>query len=375
MKTKNFLILGGYGNTGFFIADLLLQKTMAKISLAGRNIKKAEKAAETLATKHQTSNVKGIYLDAADQSQLLEAFKGIDMLIVASSTVQYSSQIVEAALEAGIDYLDVQVSGQKIKMLKDKSDSIKSKGCCFITDGGFHPGLPAALIAYGAEFFDEVQKAKVGSYIKINWASLNFSDATGAEFVEEMNSFNSLFLKNGKWKKARWMGSFDYIYMDFGSPYGKQYCIPMFLEELKTLPEDHPSLRDMGFFVGSMNWVVDWFIFPIAALILALFPKRGIDPMGKLMWWGLRTFTKPPYATILKLEASGKKDGQEEKIEIMLSHEDGYLFTAIPVVACLMQYLDGTPRPGLWMQANFVEPNKMMKDMQKMGIQISIHKP
>lgn len=58
-------------------------------------------------------------------------------------------------------------------------------------------------------------------------------------------------------------------------------------------------------------------------------------------------------------------------MELMLSHEDGYMLTAIPVAATLLQYLDGSiARPGLWTQANLVEPVRLMRDMQMMGVQI-----
>ena len=52
-------------------------------------------------------------------------------------------------------------------------------------------------------------------------------------------------------------------------------------------------------------------------------------------------------------------------------HKDAYMFTAIPVTACLLQYIDGSIRkPGLWTQANIVEPNRLIKDMERMGVQI-----
>jgi hypothetical protein len=57
----------------------------------------------------------------------------------------------------------------------------------------------------------------------------------------------------------------------------------------------------------------------------------------------------------------------------MLEHKDEYLLTAAPTVACLLQYLDGSIRkPGLWFQANVVEPNRFFEDMARMGLPLKV---
>lgn len=93
--------------------------------------------------------------------------------------------------------------------------------------------------------------------------------------------------------------------------------------------------------------------------------------MGSLFVWAWRVSSKPPYYTILKMEANGKKDGKESKIAVTLKHKDAYWFTVIPVMACLLQYFDGTIyKPGLHWMGQVVEPVRLMEDMERMGIEI-----
>ena len=141
--------------------------------------------------------------------------------------------------------------------------------------------------------------------------------------------------------------------------------------QLREIPELYPDVQETGFFVGGFNWFVDWFISPIVVLALRLWPQQAKTPMARLMDWGLKTFSKPLYGTLLKLEARGTKDGRTEAVDVTVYHEDGYLLTAVPVTACLLQYLDGSIRkPGLWLQAHIVEPNRLMWDMERLGIEI-----
>jgi hypothetical protein len=369
MKQITILILGGYGNTGRPLARLLLQESNAQLVIGGRNLDKARLYGDKLNQAFEGNRVCCMSVDASDLLSLRHACEEVDFVIVASSTTQFTHQIAQAALETRIGYLDIQYSSQKISILRSMDAAIQQAGCCFITDGGFHPGLPAFLVRYASQFFDQLEVARVGSVIKEDWKSLEIEDSTVYELMELMNDFDMSIYKAGTWRKASLYSMTDFIRMDFGGDFGKQYCAPMLLEEMRALPEMFPMLTETGFYVGSFNWFVDWVILPLAMIAMRLSPHAALRPMGRWMHWGLKTFSRPPYGTLLQLEAAGKKNGQPKTMQIVISHPDGYMFTAIPVAVCMLQYLDGSiAAPGLWLQATVVEPNRFMRDMQRMGI-------
>lgn len=373
MKTQTFLILGGYGNVGIILSELLLKETKLKLIIGGRNLEKAENVASGFNKKFEGERVSGVYVDATDSKNLREIFEKVAFVFVASSTAKYTELIAKTALETGCDYMDIHFGSQVYNTLKTLSKDIEKSECCFITGGGFHPGLPSAVIRYASQYFDSMDKAIVAGLMNVDFKNYEMSQATEIEFIEEILDFQPFLYRNGAWQKINIMSTKDFITIDFKGEFGKKQCTPMFFEELREIPTIFPTIKETGFYIAGFNWFVDYVIFPFIFIALKLFPKSLLKPMSKLMVWGLKTFSKPPYGLVMKLEVNGKKEDKIKNLEIELSHDDGSYFTAIPVVACLLQYLDGSiNKSGLWLQANVVEPNRFFDDIKRMGVKIKI---
>ena len=362
---SKIFILGGYGLTGKLLARHLLERSDAELILGGRHLEKAQTYTDQLNAEFAGSRVSAVFADAADKQSLFKVLSGVDLLVVAAPTTHYAETVIRCALDARVDYLDVQLSAQKLNLLKSLAPEIERANRCFITEAGFHPGLPSAMVRYAASYFDRLDSALTAGYLNMG-QGIPYSEAVD-ELMEIFQNYQTEVFKNGKWSKA---GTFEVHKVGFGGEIGLRQCYPMFFEELRDLPKMYPTLREVGFYISESHWLLDWIITPLVMVVLKIAPHAAIRPMGRLMWWGMQNLPKPPYLVLLKVEASGEKGGKPVKVEASVSHPDGYELTAIPVVACLLQYLDGTARrPGLWMMGHLVEPARLFQDMKQMGIQ------
>lgn len=361
-----FLILGGYGYTGKLIARYLLEWSDARLIISGRNLDKAQSFSDELNRDFPGERVRALRTDAADYDNLCQALAQADMVLVAAPTVQHTPNVVRAALETGTDYLDVQYSDEKLAVLEAHANQIRAADRCFITEAGYHPGLIAALIRYAARGFTSLESAHVGGLLNMG-ASLPYSDAVD-ELMEAFKTYQARTFKDGAWTKA---GAYSTRKFDFGQPYGVRNSFSMYFAELSVIPRLYPGVRDVGFYIAETHWITDYVISMLVMAGLKLFPK-AVKPLGKLMWWGMRTFPKPPYGVTLQAEVRGARDDGPATAKASIFHPDGYILTAIPVVACLLQYLDGSARqPGLWMMGEIAEPLRLVRDMESMGVKVS----
>jgi hypothetical protein len=369
--SKTILLLGGYGGTGERLVPLILKETDLLVRIAGRNLAKARQAAGHWNQVSGACRVEAFSADAANPESLAAACRGVDFVLVASCTAAFTANVAAAALDAGADYLDIMFPQGKLPVLRGLSERIVRDGRCFITEAGFHPGLAAVLVHYAFQRISCLKKAIVATVVRMKVEAA--MPESIYELVEAFGDYSSRIFKNRQWQEVNLNLPGSYYIADFGARYGRQSCAPMFLEELLSLPELIPTLEETGFYAAGFNWFVDLIVFPIIMAALSVFGQRAVRPAARLMFWGIKQFSSPPYGASVRLDAAGQIGEKPAEMSVLLYHENEYVFTAVPVVACLLQYLDGSiKKPGLWLMGHLVDSERLLADMERMGIELQM---
>ena len=365
MQSKVMMVLGGYGIAGQHVSRLLLEETDVHLVIAGRDSQKAQHAAALLNSKYPGSRVRALQVDATAPRALREAFASCDTVVtcVPITALGIGGGIVQAAFDAGVNYVDITLDTDKRRTLAKLADRIKNAGRYYLTEAGFMPGLPSVMAYRVARQFDDLETLKFGMLEK---------EATGAYgSAADLLIYGAdpaYVYRDGSWRKVPFTASAQ---IDFGSVFGTRTCYPMDLYELRGLP-DELGLHQAGFYAAGLNPITD--VLMLVWMVAGLYKFRWTLGLGaRLGVWTARRFTKPPFTTTLQLDATGEVDHHAEQATMTISHHDGYEATAIAAVAGVLQLLDGSiNQPGVTLMGHGVNTSRYFSDIERLGMKVRI---
>lgn len=362
------VMLGASGNAGRTIATLLAASLTVDdtLVLAGRDQARLD---ATRAMIVGPAAVEIALVDLEDPTATRVGLAGAGLVVMAVSRPDLVGQIARIALDVGADWFDTMLSTPaKLSALRELRPEIERAGRCFVTDGGFHPGLPAVLVRWAAGELDELQSADVMAGLRTDWRADSLAESTVEEMLGELNSFALRAWVDGEWRRLKWS---ECPTVDFGPPIGKQVCVPMPLAEMEDLPAMYPGLRRCGFYISGFGPVMDYLALPVIMLMAKLPGLRG--PTRRFARWsfGRLASVPPPHRLVIKLDATGRRSGELATASVTVSGEESYHLTAAPPVVCLRHLLDGSIRPpGLHLQAHLVPPDTMLTELAELGLEV-----
>lgn len=360
-------ILGASGNAGRALARALWAGSDDDLVLLGRNRERLEDAAADLVGPASAGVIQGARPSArvrcriVDAAPVPSALEGLDVLVVAAPLQATLAAWVRGALDGGCDWFDLTLSSQeKWAILRAHEDLAEARGRCLLTDGGIHPGLPGALARLAAARIG-ARRVRVAMRFGLRWSALELAPETVAEFATEMAGYRARLLLDGGWVEGwRYARSFD-----FGTPIGRVTCAPMYVEELAATHEALPDLEELGLWVAGFGAAVDYGVFPLASVV-SRWGRLGRDVSHTMLTHGLRTFGDATGPNVILLEAEAA-DGATLRLRV--ESDDAYALTAAPVVATLLQW-DHARAPGLGCQALRVDPERLLRDVARLGVAV-----
>lgn len=330
---KSVLILGGYGAAGKTIATLLGQRIDGSITLAGRSLEKGCKRAEQLNREAGAPGRFGaMSIDLADAEQARQCPHGHDIVIVACElSLSTIENLINGCIANEADYLDINPNSRKIRVFRRMGKQIQASGSRFVLDAGADPGLPGWLARWLSQSAEERVQG-ITMYGRYRSTDIGWGGVADLLSVSE----NQGWKYDCGWKKS---GFWDMRIRKFERGLGTSLCIPVFLDELETLPREL-SLSYFSFYHAGLNPVTD------ALMTLERTGIRGwfsLESRQRAFYSALQRFTKKRFG--LSLTAESRGHGVSRRISI--GHPDLYRATAIPA-AILCEYLlgDASIRPG-----------------------------
>ncbi|MEZ4991246.1 MAG: saccharopine dehydrogenase NADP-binding domain-containing protein [Saprospiraceae bacterium] len=357
----SILVIGGYGGVGKILVESLVRYLGCEVVIGGRSPEKGAILRDKLLEKYAYAQIRVCRLDATERSSLLAGFSGIDLAIVAATIPDHMTTVAEAALEAGVDLMDILLRGDVVDQLAAFREELRQKGRRFITQCGFHPGLCAPMIRLAAPYFDDYREARV--FMAMD--AIFEQPESARELFYEVISPGGRILENGMWRKAGYKDALD---MKFLYYFGQKSCYPLQMKEIYNLDRGL-GLQQAGVYAAGFDRYIDNFIFPLA-IMLGWFGKKFSERICTQLFFNHikdNLGKKPRVEMVLK--AKGLKEREEREVDFTLLSDDGFRLTALPVVALLKQYSDGLIRdPGLHLMGEVVQEERLFRDLKEMGV-------
>jgi saccharopine dehydrogenase (NAD+, L-lysine-forming) len=388
MTKENHVLIIGAGGVGSVVTHKCAQvpEVFSKITLASRREEKCKAIAAQLDRPIETAQV-----DADNVAETVALLKRIKPDLVINVALPYQDlPLMDACLEAGIDYLDTanyeppETAKFEYKWQWAYQDRFKDAGLMALLGSGFDPGVTNVFTKWISKHeLDEIHELDI-----IDANAGDHGQPFATNFNPEINirevTAKGKYWENGDWKETDPLSvnkSFD-----FPAGIGPKQIYLMYHEELESLVKHFPSIKRARFWMTfSDNYLKHLEVLQNVGMTRidpVMFEGREIIPLQFLKALlpdpaSLGPLTKGK--TCIGCVAKGVKDGQEKTVYVynICDHEECYAevksqaisyTTGVPAMIGGMMMLTGKWRgEGVFNMEQF-DPDPFMDALNKHGL-------
>lgn len=262
-KTKHrIIILGGYGNFGKRLSELLVTDPEYEILVAGRSVDKAQKLVAKIKKERPDANIEAIRLDwqASDFSEQLTSTKA-DLLIHVAGPFQTQDYCVaKTCIDSKIHYVDLSDAREFVLNITQLDQAAKEHHVVVVSGASSVPGLSSAVIdAYYPKFgiLREIDFGiSPGNKVERGHATIAaILDYVGKPFLR---------LESGEWKTVYgWQNLYKHYY---GDNIGMRWHANLDIPDLILFPKRYPSLETVRFHAGLEISFLHWLMWKMSWL-------------------------------------------------------------------------------------------------------------
>jgi len=400
---KKVLIVGAGGQGGPCASILARDKDVTEIVLGDIDIELANR----VKSKIKSDKITTVKLDAGKVEEIKNAARGVDV-IINLTLPQFNVNIMQAAVESGVHYVDSASGGPLWTQLTkghplEFNDEFKKADLTALIACGGSPGVTNVLARYTCDKLDRVDEIRVrlgGKPLKESREVVNAWDPGWAPEV----AISDYALPPGVFENGKpqvypiFSGCEEYVFPD---PVGSMLVTYHAHEESVTLPH----FIGKGIKYCDFKYPLD----PIAgALVKMGFAERKaidvkgvkvtpIDVLMKLVHHPVDTFLgenenvaklPPEFVEIIVMEIKGAKLGEdiaykltwpyflfttvEEKVEMYQKFGTTNIAVALPASVGAKRCLAGETQRGV-IAPECLDPKKFLKMMADMGWPVKLH--
>lgn len=174
----NFLVLGGAGDMGSAAVRDLVSSGVEGVVIGDFNRVATQKLVDSL--RNGNTEVRGIFVDANDRKGLVDAIAQSDVVInTIGPFYRYESMVVDAAIEAEKDYVDICDDFDATLKVVEKDEEIAKGKSRILIGMGWTPGITNVLARAGYDSLDTTTDINIG------WSG-SAADASGIAVISHV---------------------------------------------------------------------------------------------------------------------------------------------------------------------------------------------